>query len=473
MGRTRYLFTRIGGLGVVRDLAIIAIAGIIALELLVPLNYAARSVLVMLVASLSFYRLAASDNAPQLYRVILYLGAFALLALQALLLVRDLQGVPVLWDFVAFYFDSHVARYGDSLYDPAEYRAALARLQETLAALGITLDHTITAGVIDTGYKNPPFTAFLIYPMTFLPMSASHVAWRLAMTASAFLLVVLISRYFVRHFQPVGKLTFWDYLAFTLLIVLSIRGTTATIGYGQTSALVAVFLFLAIAAGERSQAGLWAALGIIVKPVAAIMLLVFIVLRGWKRLSVAIGVLLAAVAASTAFFGVDEWASYLRQDYVERLPAWDFYGENTTSLLAEITRWKGVEDYPWTSPGLMELFYGISFALLVLGSLIAFGYGRSRPMLSASLLITIGLAAYPGTQLSYGVMMAVPLAVVLPELWARRQDVTVNVFVLCTVLGLLNYIPVLAWFFLAAVNVGLLLVRGEWAVGLQPGRKTT
>jgi hypothetical protein len=77
----------------------------------------------MLVASLSFYRLAASDNAPQLCRVILYPGAFALLALQALLLVRDLQGTLVLWDFVAFYFDSHVARYGESTALRSQRRA--------------------------------------------------------------------------------------------------------------------------------------------------------------------------------------------------------------------------------------------------------------------------------------------------------------------------------------------------------------
>jgi hypothetical protein len=474
-GRTGALTTRIGGPGVIKDLAIFGVAGLVALELLFPLDYAVRSVLVMLVASLSFYRLAASESAPQLYRGILYLGAIALVAAQGLLLARDLQGPPVTWDFMAFYFDAHVARYGGSLYDPAEYHAAVARLDGILGALGVVLDDVFMQEAVDTGYKNPPFTAFVIYPMTFLPMGASHVAWRIAMAASVLLLVVLLSRHISRQFQPIGKLTFWDYLAFTLLIALSIRGTTATIGYGQTSALVAVFLFLALAAGERSRAGLWAALGIIVKPVAAIMFPVFFVLRGWKRLFTAIGVLLAAIAASAMLFGVDDWASYLRQEYVERSPAWIFYQDNTTSLLAEIMRWKGVEDYPWTSPGLMELFYGISFTLLGLASLIAFRYGRSHPMLSASLLITIGLIVYPGTQLSYGVMTAVPLAVVLPELWARRQDVTINVVVLCAVIGLLNYIPILAWSFLAAVNVVLLLVPagsgGQRAAGLR--RETT
>lgn len=376
---------------------------------------------------------------------------------------------------MAFYFDAHVARFGQSLYDPAEYYAAIERLDQNVSALGIVLGDVFMREAIDVGYKNPPFTAFVIYPMTFLPLGASHVAWRIAMAASVLVLVLLLARHFSRHFRPLGKLTFWDYLAFILMIVLSIRGTTATIGYGQTSALVAVFLFLSIALGGRSQAGLWAALGVIVKPVAAITLLVFFVLRRWNQLLVAIGVLLAAVAASALAFGVDDWASYLRQEYVERSPSWVFFQDNTTSLLAEIMRWKEINDYPWTAPGLMELFYAISLSLLALGSLVAFRYGRSHPMLSASLLITIGLIVYPGTQLSYGVMTAVPLAVLLPELWARRQGITVNVLVVCAVIGLLNYMPILAWFFLAVVNVALLVVpagkQEEQAVGSLRGGK--
>jgi hypothetical protein len=446
---------------VIRDMLAFAGVAMLMVGLHISIDFPLRSVLLAMVASLSFYRIAHSGISPQLYRAALFLCAAALLFIYGLRFVDYFRGPPENWDFMAFYFDAYVARFGESLFSPGEYHLAAKRLDEEMNALGIVLGDNFRREIIDVGFKNPPFTAFVLYPLTFLPMEASHAAWRSMVVVSILMLAAVMAKNLSDHCRPTGHLRFLDCLAFCLVIVLTMRAATMTMVYGQTSAIVAIFLLMAIAAGEKNSAGIWAALAVIVKPVAGIIFLYFILLRGWSRILTSIGVLLIAAAASAIAFGVDDWIAYLRLDFAERSPAWLYFQDNTTSLLAEVMRWKGVNDHPWKSPGLMEGFYATSLLLLAVSSLLVLRYGRLQPRLAAALLIAVGLTIYPGTQVSYGVITAIPLAIVLIELWERRCGVVAIAGLVCVTIGLLNYMPIFAWAFLAAVAFGLLLSPGS------------
>ena len=141
--------------------------------------------------------------------------------------------------------------------------------------------------------------------------------------------------------------TAMDSIAFAAILVISMYSTWSVISDGQTTGLLSCLIVLTLLSAGRWSSGVFTCLGVFVKPIAALPALLLLIGRHW--LSVIAGIItgLILVIVSFVWFGVDDWYSYLRQDYVTASPAWLYLEGNNKSLLAVLSRAFGISDVPW------------------------------------------------------------------------------------------------------------------------------
>lgn len=416
----------------------------------------AQAVLVVAVALAAFSRLRHGDEPLLLYRSVLMGCAGLFVAVYTHRLIGLIGAPPMDWDFLAFYLDAHVARTADTLYGPEGYRAAVRTMQSQMDSLGIVVSDGFRREIIDVGFKNPPFSAFVFVWLSALPIGAAHVVWRIVVAASIAAYGVLLVR--LMRGRATGPVSpgFGEWLALTLVVVLSLRGTSAVLLFGQTSAFVALFLLLAVLAVRHPRAGAWASLAVIFKPVAAIALPFFLFARYWRTVAVMVLVIGVAIIASLVAFGLDDWQNYAMQEFTRTSPAWLYFQDNTTSMLAVIMRWQGVQDYPWTRPDVMLMNSVATIVLLAWGAYLAFRHGRTQGRLAFCAMLVVGLLIYPGTQISYDLIGAIPMLAIAAEMTRRsHRDLWVGAF-LCTSIGLLNWVPIASYFLMLCVATILL-----------------
>lgn len=458
-----------------RDLAFFAICAVVILALRLtpwagqlPVENA-QAVLVVAVAMVAFSRLRQGKKLRLLYRSVLLGCAGLFVAVYVHRLIGLIGAPPMEWDFLAFYLDGYVARTADTLYDPEGYSVAVRTLRDEMDSLGIVLSDGFRREVVEVGFKSPPFSAYVLMWMSALPIETAHFIWRFVVAASLAAYCILLTGLRRRPVPGSVSSGFIDHFALTLVVVLSMRGSSAVLLFGQTSAFVAVFLLLAVLCVRHPHAGLWAALAVIFKPLAAIAFPFFLIARYWRQSALMASAIVVAIMASLATFGLDDWQNYSMQEFARTSPAWLYFQDNTTSMLAEIMRWNDVQDYPWARPDVMLTNNIATIVTLSWGAYLAFRYGRAQSRLAFSTMIVVGLVVYPGTQVSYGLIGAIPMLAIASEM-ARRsyRDIWVGAFV-CISIGLLNWVPLTSWALMLCLATVLLHspystdAEGSWA----------
>ncbi len=412
---------------------------------------------ILTIILVSAFRLRKIRKFDWIYRSALYFLTLVLLAFYLKSFFDLIIRPPKEWDFMAFYIDGYVARFGTSLFNPDNYAAAISSLDSEMSNLGISLSNEFRREVVEVGFKSPPFTAYALVWMSFFGIETARFIWCAIMLCSIAIYCVVLSH---SSHSSSRWVVLTDTLATISSIVLSMKSTFAVLSYAQTSAFVALFLALAVLNSNKPISGYWSALAIALKPVGGIVMIFYVFSGKWRQVFVLITTILIVSVLSAASFGFDDWAAYFEKEYVRASPSWLYYQNNTTSLLAEIMRFKNIEDYPWADTSVMPTFFAISTILIVIAFAIVFLLGKSNDKLVFSTVIAIGLAIYPGTQVSYGIISAIPIVFGYSELRRRGNNVVLEAgFVLMSV-ALLNVIPVLAFFFIVS-SMACLLVLSE------------
>jgi hypothetical protein len=191
---------------------------------------------------------------------------------------------PPAFDVQAFYVVMRVGAEGGNFYDPREVHRIIDPLFQ--ATPPISSDSVFVREVLDTGYMYPPPTMLWMAPFGFLDLVPATVAWYALLGAALVGCIVLLRRVFF----PAGG---WLELGVVAALVLLLRATYTTFAFGQTSVLITLALVLTWRDRERPLAGLWVALGLLVKPIFAFFLAFLVLRRNWRAVGVAAVVLAA------------------------------------------------------------------------------------------------------------------------------------------------------------------------------------
>jgi hypothetical protein len=308
---------------------------------------------------------------------------------------------PQEWDVGCNWFNGYVAVHGFNFYDPESYRRLAGVLPDT---------PDVVKFVISVGFNFPPPTIFLFLPLGFFDIHTASVLWYAFMVGVVVLDVVLLARLFLPT-TPNGPL-----LAAALLLVM--RPAMSTVWFGQTNFLIVLMLLLFWRDRDAGRGGVWLGLGMLVKPLFAILILYPVICRRWRTVAVTALVLAALSCLTIAVFGWETFAAYFARNPLGRMPA-DVYTEDINqSLLAAVlrlTRYDFIHGSPLTHPVFVFLAAGLTAAT---AWLVHRADASGNDDLALALMVPFALLVYPGTLAHYSVDLLVPML----ALWARRRE---------------------------------------------------
>lgn len=307
--------------------------------------------------------------------------------LKALSIVRD-------WDFFCFYLYGKLASTGLNFYDPANIEYILSTIETPFK-----ITQEFYEAVIQVGFPYPPMTMILFAPLGFLDLGTANILWKIFVLFFLFLDIILIIRIFKTNLPY--KLHIVGLTALTLIY----PGTLSVISFWQTNFLLLFFLLLTINNSDNWKSGMFMAFAILIKPLAAVWCLYFIIRKKWSALiSLTItGVLVTVI--SVIIFGFDNFLTYFTSPPTLRMPQWTYTESINQSLFAVLSRLS-------TKLGLGSVLDNLSIPVIVFSSILvvltciaSYTLGKSNQKLSFLIFIPLSLIIYPGSLSHYSVLL--------------------------------------------------------------------
>ena len=310
-------------------------------------------------------------------------------------------------DFIQFFASAQSLRAGDSLYKPLQFDVFDPTSAET-GARPAEIHPNL----------NPPLTALVVAPLTFVGLASGYLVWTALSVAMGLCACFIIWR----ELNPAertasGLIWFW-------IALLACYPTYTAITMGQVTFLMLLPLagaWLAARRGHDRVAGMLVGLGVSLKVFVALLVIFFALQRRWRVVAWSIGAILFTVLVTLPFVGVGAYREYFT---VIRTVTW-FGNSWNASYWAFITRILGgsenvpLVNVPVLARGLVLLCSAATLLWLAWLTWPRPGVGRSlqRFDLGYGLTLTVMLLASP-----LGWMYYFPL-LVLPgyTLWSRTR----------------------------------------------------
>lgn len=358
------------------------------------------------------YRRALPALARRAYVALL---AGTIVAFGALIALRARSNVisPPEWDVQAFWLYGRVAATGQNFYLPSVFHEVARPLQS--GDVPLTSSDVFRREALDVGFPYPPPTILLVAPLGRLDLRTAALAWYVVHALALVAAIVLLWRTFFEREDLLA-------LALTAALTLTLRSTYSTVAFGQTNFLVLLLLVLFWRTRDRPAGGAFAALGMAVKPVMAILLAYTVLRRGWRSLSVTAGALAALSLVVLAAFGPEPFVTYFSgANPVGRVPGWLYTEETNQSLAATFVRVTGY-DFRRGTPLVQPAFVATVAAVLGTTLWLAARLVRERGALALALLVPAALLVYPQSLENYTVLLLVPMLFV----FTRREELGIG-----------------------------------------------
>jgi hypothetical protein len=306
---------------------------------------------------------------------------------------------PAVFDFSAFYLYGKAAVLGYDVYNPEH----LGKIFSGLSDLPPLDYREFTEEIVQTGAMYSPPSMLLYAPFGAMTYPVAEKAWMVF----TWLFIPLCIHQIIRIWFPGQGPKAWILVA---TLVLLLGASRQTVQFLQTNFITLYLLLLMKRYEHRPIAGVFLALGFLVKPYMAFFGLVFLFRKQWKTLLAAAGTGMAYCLLTLVLWGKGPFLSYLFDNPSKRLPAWVFREPINQSLHAVLLRMNLVSVI--NSPAytlIAGLLLGLTLYLL-------YRLGR-RNMNSWHWIFVLltALLVYPGTLSYYGVMLLFVLFFLLRE----------------------------------------------------------
>ncbi len=361
-------------------------------------------------------------------------------------------------DFLHFYLNGQVGARGLNFYDPEVFREVFAKL-----SLPITPSQDFVARYLALAFPYPPPTMFLFLPLGSLDYTTANILWVGFIVLQLALCIYLVSRIFLTKDGVNGLV-----LAAAFLLVLPM--TRIVFVYEQTSLLALLAALLAWHERDRSRAGLWAVLGMTVKPVMGFLLLHLVLTKQWRALRVAMVAGVVLIAVTVLAFGPRVFLSYLFDNPVGRVSDLAYIRSANQSLVAVVIRVFGHDlevSHPLTNP----IFLGLAGVLSLVSFAAVFHLRPDSRHWGIPILATYALLIYPQSLNHYSVLTALPLLVLYTEYRTAHLSLRLIVAFTVGVYVLMQYSPFAANTLVWSALIGCSWInRREW-FGSAPHRR--
>jgi Glycosyltransferase family 87 len=332
-------------------------------------------------------------------RGIIAAGFAAWSAWSALPIFREAKwnlAAPREWDFLCFWLWGKMAALHVDFYDPA-----------SALAIGKSFETTdqFSRLILHSGFWYPPPSMLLFAPLGLLPLRSALVIWYLVQAGFAVAAMWLLWRLFLRDQGLIGVVT-----AGAMVAVLPPARSTAW--FAQTNFMLLVLFLLMIRDREKKRAGIFLAMGAIIKPYFLVLLGYFLIKKAYKTVAVAAAALLASLALSAVFFGLAPLESFITSNPTSRIPAY-VYGEPINQSLSGML----VRSIGGTLEGSI-LHQPVYLAIAtLLGLTTAWIVRHENGQHGLCLCLLLALLLYPATLAHYSLLLIAPLL----ALWRDRR----------------------------------------------------
>ena len=230
--------------------------------------------------------------------IVLAMGVVWTLSSFASLFIRSASGGEV--DFRNNYTAALLLRQGGLIYDLEE----LARINETVMNLPLEGHH----GTLFTSYDNPPFTAVLVSPLTFLGFRTATATF---VTLNTLFLLCAVGLLLWARRQD---LPLYPQGLIALLLALNLDPVHHSILLGQFDSLILLLLAVAYCAYQNHRdvlAGCSLGLATMIKVSPALLALYFLYKRRYRIFLFSASTMIILVVISWMFAGTQNWTFFI------------------------------------------------------------------------------------------------------------------------------------------------------------------
>lgn len=298
------------------------------------------------------------------------------------------------WDFLAFYMYGKLGAAGVNFYNPTDTEAVFSTFKVPFEISKYFYDE-----VIRVGLPYPPYTMILLAPFGYLNIETANILWKIFINSFLILDILLLIKIFKTDDSK------WINILIILTFTLIFPSCVSTISFSQTNFLILFFILLIYKDPDNWKSGVYLALAVLVKPVAVIWCLYFIINKKWKPLitSIISGILILII--SVILFGLKNYISYFTSPPTLRIPQFVYIEGLNQSLFANISRFFMKFGMDTFNVNLIMMTAILSVLLTVVACVVSYKLIKSNKRLSFLIFIPLSMLIYPGSLAYYSIFL--------------------------------------------------------------------
>ncbi len=370
-------------------------------------------------------------------------------------IVRERILEPPYYDFSLYWIYAQVAVRGQNFYDANN---AVAFLQSLTLPVEAYADR-----FFDLYFQYPPPSMFFFLPLGHFGLHSGAVLWYSMLAIGLVVDIGLLSTILLE------RRDIETFLVVTIL-VLGLGSTYESFGLGQANCIALLTLLMLWRHRESWWGGAWLTVGILIRPVLALLPLYLILERYWRALIGAVVAALLLSALAIARFGTSVFVAYLASFQLVstgHYPNKWFAEDQNASLLGTIVKF--MHDVPTQHAAFLNPMYLVIAGLIfVITFLVVVALDKSEYSgLAFVLTVPAMLMIYPPTGFGSTLLCAVPMAWLLRNR-AQFPGGPLGAMVIVSIAFAASRTTGTHYFFATAVLWSALLVMARKALATKP-----
>lgn len=328
----------------------------------------------------------------------LLLGSIIFLAFHFLYTIsKSYLAIPQ-WDYIAFYLYSLAGQSGGNFYDPELFREIFGSHK-----LGPLTTPVFVEEVVDVGFPYPPFAMLLFFPLGWFDLQTGYFIWQ-----SILIIFLIAGIYLLLNIFSPGKENGNEKIIFTMVIIHLIflfPGITSSFRFAQTSPVIFLFLLLLLKRLNHWDAGIYLAIMIMIKPLAVLFGVWFLMNRRWNVIAAAFVSGVVILVMTAMIFGFNVFTEYFASPPTDRIPEFVYSEPINKSLSAVLLRLYPTHLTFMDQSGITMLIISISILLLGFTAMVSRRIAEKSARLSFLVFIPFGLLVYPASLAHYSLLL--------------------------------------------------------------------
>lgn len=306
--------------------------------------------------------------------------------------------IPV-WDFLCFYVFGKAGVSDLNFYDPHVFLQVFNDLNLQSKVNG----SSFIGEVVNVGFWYPPPSMFLFLPLGVFSLKTGYIVWQTVIILFLLIDILLIIKWYPYHLNSTYNKNITNFLL--LILILFFPSITGSILISQTISVFLFFLILILKYPDNWKSGVYLVLLIIIKPLAAIFALYFLVFKKWKILISFLLTGCLVLRVSILFFGYDSFLVFLKSPPTNRIPLEVFYESTEQSINAVLMRLQ-LKFYGHVNFQSIKIITYVLSALIILITIYSsFIISKKEKRLSFMIFVPMALLIYPNTLNSYTIIL--------------------------------------------------------------------